>query len=56
MAVWSYTPREISGFLWFARQRINRERAVSISDAAAAQRGDPKDLQKHLKELTEPKG
>lgn len=53
-AVWSYTPRRIVSFLWFARTRINRERAVAIADGAAASRGDPKELTKTLKQLQEP--
>jgi len=53
--VWRYTPRQITAFLWFARTRFNRERAVASSDGAAASRGDPKELTKTLKELQEPK-
>jgi hypothetical protein len=45
----------MAGFLWFARARMNRERAIAIADGASASRGDPKDLKKQLKELQEPK-
>lgn len=52
--MWRYTPRRIANYLWFARTRVNRERAIAIADGAAASRGDPKELTKTLKQLQEP--
>lgn len=50
-AVWGYTPRMMAGFLHFAHERRQREAAETLSLAALAARGDPKDVTKTLKQL-----
>jgi hypothetical protein len=50
--VWSYTPRRIAGFLSLAGKRGAREAAQSLSIAALAARGEPKDIKRQHKDLT----
>ena len=47
---WSYTPRQIKGFLALAGRRRTREYAERLSIAAAGARGDPKAIKKVLKD------
>jgi len=49
--VWGYTPRQISGWLYFAARRKRMEAAETLSLHTLASRGDPKDLKKQHKEL-----
>ncbi len=46
--VWSYTPRRISAFLWFASERRRKELAEQLAIATNAARGDPKQVKKMI--------
>jgi hypothetical protein len=50
--VWNYTPRRIAGFLSLSSKRHAREAAQSLSIAALAARGEPKDIKRQHKDLT----
>jgi hypothetical protein len=50
--VWNYTPRRIAGFLSLASKRHARDAAQSLSIAALAARGEPKDIRRQHKDLT----
>ena len=50
-AVWSYTPRQIAGFLHFASIRRRRERADALATGFNASRGKPQDVKQQLKDL-----
>lgn len=49
--VWSYSPREIVGYLDLAGERLKRESAEQLALHATAAQGDPKKLEKRLKEM-----
>jgi hypothetical protein len=49
--VWSYTPRQIAGFLKVAQARVSKERADSLALQALAARGEPKEVKRLLREL-----
>ena len=51
VAVWRYTPRQISGFVGFAATRRRREAAMTLSLHATAARGEPQALRKQIREL-----
>jgi hypothetical protein len=51
-AVWSYTPRQVAGFLEFATKRLKREQAARLATGFSASRGKPQDVRKQVKELT----
>lgn len=51
-AVWSYTPRQIAGFLEFASKRQRREQALALATGFSASRGKPQDVKKRIGELT----
>jgi hypothetical protein len=44
------TPREIAGFLFFARRRRRHEQADALAIAALGARGDPKDVDDTIKQ------
>ncbi|MDK1386377.1 hypothetical protein QN224_13255 [Sinorhizobium sp. 8-89] len=50
-AVWSYTPRQIAGFLHFAAVRMKREQAIDLATGFNAARGKPQDVSKRIREL-----
>ena len=49
--VWTYTPRQIAGYVTLATKRLRRRAAFDLGLHAMAARGEPKDLQKQQKEL-----
>lgn len=49
---WRYTPRQLAGFLYFARRRQRHELAEQLSTAALAARADGKEVKKALRDLT----
>ena len=49
--VWGYTPRRIAAFLFIAEKRRNRERIEAINIGLMAARGEPKAVDKMVKEL-----
>lgn len=53
-AAWDYTPRQISGFLFYARAREKREAAQALGIGAMAARGEPREVKKTLKEWSKP--
>jgi hypothetical protein len=50
--VWDYTPREVAGFLDFARRRRKIEHVELLSLHTLAARGDSSDLESRMRELT----
>lgn len=50
-AVWNYTPREITGYLQLARHRHKQDVAEQLNIIAMGSRGEPKELQKYVREL-----
>ena len=50
-AVWSYTPRQIAGFLDFASTRLKREQARDLAIGFSAARGKPQDVKQQMKDL-----
>lgn len=48
--VWSYTPKQISGFLWFASKRLKVKAAEALSIQFNASRGDPKEVKRMIGE------
>lgn len=51
-AVWSYTPRQVAGFLILMRKRRRHDAAELLHLNAMAARADPKQLKRMMKELT----
>jgi hypothetical protein len=51
--VWGYTPRRIAGFLRVAHARESQEKADSLALQALAARGEPKEVKRQHKELTQ---
>lgn len=49
-AVWSYTPRQITGFLKYAARRRKQDMPHQLWLGAMASRGDPKEITKLVKE------
>lgn len=50
-AVWSYTPRQMSGFGYFAGRRRKQELAETLSIHTAAARGEGQDVKKMHRDL-----
>ncbi|MBR0876880.1 hypothetical protein JQ608_06650 [Bradyrhizobium liaoningense] len=48
---WSYTPKQLTAWIFIAEQRRKVDRAEFINSTMMASRGDAKEVQKHLKEL-----
>lgn len=49
-AVWKYTPRQMHAFLFIASKRHQREQREYLALTAMASQGDPKAIQKALKD------
>lgn len=50
-AAWSYSPRQIAGFLELAGKRRNREMADTIGAVRLAMHGDKRQVSEALKDL-----
>lgn len=51
---WSYTPRQLQGYLDLANRRHKRDGAKQLSIGAAAARGDPRKVNKQIKDWNRP--
>jgi hypothetical protein len=52
--VWSYTPRQIVGFLDLAHKRRKAQAAEQLSLNTLAARGEPQEVERQHRELTNP--
>ena len=53
---WSYTPRQIAGYLFLSVRRQAREAAMRLSLNTLAARGEPREVKKQIRELSKDKG
>ncbi len=51
--VWTYTPRQLAGFLALAGQRARADAAAALSIQHAALHMKPRDLRKAIRDLSE---
>lgn len=50
-AVWQMTPRQAHAFVMLGFDRERMERAIRLADAASAARGEPKEVERTIKDL-----
>ena len=53
-SIWSYSPRQLRGYLFLRDRRLKRQMARDLSVVANGSRGDNKTVKKLLRELTKP--
>ncbi|MGW8177705.1 MAG: hypothetical protein ACWGQW_02755 [bacterium] len=50
--VWSYTPKQIAGYITLSTRRLRMEYAHQLTLNTLAARGDPKEVKKRHEELS----
>ena len=50
--VWAMTPRQAHAFVMLGLDRERMERAIRLADAASAARGEGRDIERTVKELS----